>query len=120
MHIIRWLLGSIILLLNWIFTPKSIKRDPFLQAEIDKKTEHLSLYQYAACPFCVKVRRAMKRNSLNIQIRNAKLNEIGKELTQHGGKLKVPCLKITNANGNSRWMYESSDIVKYLETEIAA
>lgn len=120
MRIIRWLLGSIILLLNWVFTPKSVKRDSFAQAEIDKKTEQLALYQYAACPFCVKVRRAMKRNSLNINLRNAKLSEMGNELTQGGGQLKVPCLKITKADGSARWMYESSDIVKYLETEIAA
>lgn len=119
-RIVRWLLGSIILFLNWVFTPKGIKRSSAAQAEIDKKTEQLALYQYAACPFCVKVRRAMKRNSLNIQTCDAKQNDIGNELTQGGGKLKVPCLKIKNTNGEVRWLYESSDIIQYLETQIAA
>jgi len=32
-----------------------------------------------------------------------------------GGKLTVPCLKIENDSGEVTWMYESSDIVAYLE-----
>ena len=53
MSIIRWLLGSLILLLNWVFTPRSIKRDVRAQAAIDEQTGRLTLYQYKACPFCV-------------------------------------------------------------------
>ena len=64
---IRLLLGKLILLFNWIFTPRSIQREPEQQASIDSQTALLTLYQYGACPFCVKVRRAMKRHGLNIE-----------------------------------------------------
>jgi glutaredoxin len=75
-----------------------------------------TLYQYKACPFCVKVRRAMKRQSLSIETRDAKrcANSL-EELLNGDGKLKVPCLKIENDDGKVSWMYESSDIIRYLE-----
>jgi len=116
MVVVRAILGALILLLNWLFTPKSIKREANEQAAIDNQTSKLALYQYAACPFCVKVRRAMKRSGLNIETRDAKRSEKFKEeLLQGGGQLKVPCLRIEEDNGDVRWMYESGDIIDYLE-----
>ncbi len=118
--IVRWVVGSLILFFNWVFTPRSIKREAALQATIDQQTVGLSLYQYPACPFCVKVRRAMKRNSLNIQTVDAKRCESSKkELVEGGGKLKVPCLRIEENTGEVRWMYESSEIISYLEDKVS-
>lgn len=120
MRIIRWLLGSLILFFDWVFTPRGIKRDADAQAAINEQTSHLALYQYKACPFCVKVRRAMKRHSLPIQTRDAKRCENSREeLLQGGGKLKVPCLQIKDSDGNVSWMYESSEIIRYLEGRFA-
>ncbi|PCJ91366.1 MAG: glutaredoxin [Porticoccaceae bacterium] len=120
MQIVRWILGSLILFFNWVFTPRGIKRDPELQTKIDQQTAGLSLYQYPACPFCVKVRRSMKRNSLNIKTVDAKRCETSKqELLEGGGKLKVPCLKIVDDKGDVSWMYESSDIINYLEDKVS-
>ncbi len=117
MAIIRWIVGGLILFFDRVFTPRGIKRDPALQAEIDKQTLSLALYQFPACPFCVKVRRAMKRSSLNIATHDAKRSETSKaELLEGGGKYKVPCLRITSEDGNTQWMYESSDIIQYLDT----
>jgi glutaredoxin len=116
MVVVRAILGALILLLNWVFTPKSIKREASVQAAIDAQASKLALYQYAACPFCVKVRRAMKRSALNIETRDAKRSEKFKEeLLQGGGQLKVPCLRIEEDNGDVRWMYESGEIIDYLE-----
>jgi len=116
MVVVRAILGALILFFNWVFTPKSIKREASEQAAIDVQTSKLALYQYAACPFCVKVRRAMKRSALNIETRDAKRSEKFKaELLQGGGQLKVPCLRIEEENGDVRWMYESGDIIDYLE-----
>jgi glutaredoxin len=116
MVIIRAILGALILFFNWVFTPKSIKREASKQALIDVETQKLVLYQYAACPFCVKVRRSIKRNGLNIETRDAKRSEQFKEeLLQGGGQLKVPCLRIEDDNGDVRWMFESGDIISYLE-----
>lgn len=116
MVVVRAILGALILFFNWVFTPKSIKREASEQAAIDAQTAKLALYQYAACPFCVKVRRAMKRNALNIETRDAKRSEQAKEeLVAGGGQLKVPCLRIEDENGDVSWMYESGDIISYLE-----
>ena len=38
--------------------------------------------------------------------------------THLGGKVKVPCLRIEEAGG-TRWMYESNDIIAYLEQRYA-
>lgn len=115
MFIIRKILGSIILFLNWVFTPKGIKRESEVQKQIDEQTMKLKLYQFHSCPFCVKVRRVIKRLSLNIELRDAKnTSHFRKELKSAGGRLKVPCLRIEDDNGNIKWLYESSDIDLYL------
>ncbi|UUM32954.1 glutaredoxin family protein [Vibrio japonicus] len=119
MKFIRWFLGRVILLLNFIFSPKGIKRSEESQQEIDTKAQSMALYQFEACPFCVKVRRSMKRQSVKIELRDAKNNQQHREeLEAGGGKIKVPCLRIEKA-GQVEWMYESSDIVTYLEKEFA-
>ena len=116
MAFIRWFLGRIILLLNFIFSPRPLKRAQEEQRALDLRTANLSLYQYEACPFCVKVRRALRRNSLNIELRDVKKVDLYRqELLEGGGKIKVPCLRIDEADGEVRWMYESSDIIHYLE-----
>lgn len=113
---IRWVLGSLILILNAVFAPKSVQRDPAEKSRIDQETQGLALYQFDACPFCVKVRRAMKRMDLNIEIRDVKKNkQWNTELVREGGQFQVPCLRIPEPGGKTRWLYESSDIIAYLE-----
>ncbi|CAM3754643.1 glutaredoxin family protein [Vibrio aquimaris] len=119
MKFVRWLLGRLILLFNFIFSPKGLKRSDQDQQAVDEKAKTLALYQFEACPFCVKVRRAMKRQSVNIELRDAKASsQYRKELELGGGRVKVPCLRI-EIDGKVKWMYESSDIVAYLEKEFA-
>ncbi len=118
MFAVRWLLGRIILVLNFIFTPKKRKRATDEQVKIDSETKLLSLYQYKACPFCVKVRRAMRRQGLNIATVDAKQDTHQQTLVEQGGLAKVPCLRIEE-NGETRWMYESSDIINYLDKRFA-
>lgn len=113
---IRWPIGQLILLLNFIFSPRGPKRDVEEQTRIDGKTQSLSLYQLPACPFCVKVRRTMKREGLKIEIRNINgKNNFQEELIREGGKRKVPCLRIEKEDGQVQWLYESSDVVTHLK-----
>lgn len=115
MKFIRWFIGRIILMFDFIFSPRSPKRSTEQQAKVVQSVSHLSLYQLPACPFCVKVRRSMKRNGLPVELRNINQNEaLRNELIEKGGKRTVPCLKIEE-NGEATWLYESSDIIKYLE-----
>lgn len=112
--LIRTILSGLILFFNWVFTPKSMKREAQAQAQINEQMKDFTLYQYKACPFCVKVRREMKRSALNIETKDAKRCESSKEeLVTGGGQLKVPCLKINEA-GEEKWMYESKEIISYL------
>jgi len=120
MTAIRWILGRLILLIDALTTPKGIVRGEEEQASIERQTAHLSLYQFKACPFCVKVRRAMKRYSLNIDTRDAKLNEqYRQELLTQGGAIKVPCLRVEDDKGGVEWLYESNHIIEYLEQRFA-
>lgn len=96
-----------------------MKRPADEQAKVDSEITNMSLYQFEACPFCVKVRRSMKRLNLDIAVRDAKNDATyGNELEQEGGKHKVPCLRIEE-NGQVQWMYESSDIIAHLEKKFA-
>jgi glutaredoxin len=116
MALIRWILSFFILSYEKLATPKGIKRPFSDQADVNAETRKLTLYQYKACPFCLKVRFAMARLSLKVITRDAKRSETAKaELLAGGGQLKVPCLKIVQGNGDVTWMYESSEIIRYLE-----
>jgi glutaredoxin len=116
MQIIRWILGSLILTFDWLFTPKGIKRSREAQAAVNEQTKDLTLYHYKACPFCVKVRREMKRQSLNIETRDVKRSAAARDELLAGAKdLKVPCLRIDNSIDDVIWMVESGDIIGYLQ-----
>ncbi|MBS1958099.1 MAG: glutathione S-transferase N-terminal domain-containing protein [Bdellovibrionales bacterium] len=115
MKIIRFILGKIILTLDAIFSPKSMTRDSGKQALVDKETQSMSVYQLVACPFCVKVRRQMKRLALKIELKNIEDSNVHSELMAGGKQDQVPCLRLVDASGNITWMYESSDINAYLE-----
>tara|TARA_B100000795_G_scaffold254834_1_gene226044 strand:+ start:717 stop:1088 length:372 start_codon:yes stop_codon:yes gene_type:complete len=118
MSLIRWFLGKLILFINAITLPKPILRKKFDQDKIDKETKYLTIYQFEACPFCVKVRRFIWKNSLKINLKDAKNNKVFKsELVNEGGKHKVPCLKIEKLNSQTEWLYESAEIIKFLKKE---
>jgi len=122
MSFIRWFLGKCILFINAVTLPKPIFRNEADQARVDKKTQHYTLYQFKACPFCVKVRRFIRKNSFKIELKDAKNNKAYKlELVNNGGKYKVPCLKIEKINAKTTWLYESDAIIQFLakETELS-
>ena len=114
LKIIREGLGRILIFLDWLIKPSIIKRSSEDQLLVDQKTEALKLYEFYACPFCVKTRRAIKRLNLKVETRNAQKGDYRTELESSGGKIQVPCLKISNA-GEISWLYESNDIIRYLD-----
>jgi len=119
MKLIRLVLGALILFLDRVFAPTPVRRPADKQAQLEAELRGLALYQFEACPFCVKVRRAMKRLDMPIELRDArKVPAFGEELVREGGMMQVPCLRITeggNSGGKARWLYESSDIIAHLE-----
>ena len=107
-------LGRLIILIDFIFSPKKQQRTESDQEKINEEVKSIKLYQFYACPFCIKTRRAIKRLNLPIETRNAQSGQYRAELLAGGGEVQVPCLKIESEEG-VQWMYESTDIIQYLE-----
>ncbi|MBZ0333193.1 glutaredoxin family protein [Marinobacter sp. AL4B] len=117
-RLLRLALTPFMLLSEKLSTPKAIERSAEQQAIVDKATENLALYEFRACPFCIKVRKEMARLGLNIERRDAQHDEKNREaLLKGGGAVKVPCLLIVDEQGEERWMYESGDINDWLGRE---
>ena len=76
----------------------------------------LSLYQYDACPYCARVRSALDRLNVSIEIRDT-LEDPSRlaELIEATGRRTVPVLRIEAVGGEVTWLPESADIVRYLE-----
>jgi glutaredoxin len=117
---LRIAIGPFILLWEAVTTPKGVVRQPEEQRRIDEESRNLVLYQFRTCPFCIKVRKEISRLSVNVELRDAQRDPQHREaLLQGGGQVKVPCLRISDAQGNSQWMYESADIIRYLQERFA-
>ena len=116
---VRNILGYLIVGIDKLTRPAAVERSPEEQIQAQAAVTNHSLYQLQACPFCVKTRRAI--HQLNIDI---PLKDIGKdvkhrdELASGGGRTMVPCLRIDEGS-NTRWMYESDDIIAYLKSRVA-
>jgi len=118
MKIIRVVLGFVLVTLDKLFSPKPLRITEEQKQFILNNSSKLELFEFNACPFCIKVRRYMKKNNIILQLRDAKNNSDHRsELLNNGGKVQVPCLKI-NKEEPAQWLYESSDIIKYLEKEV--
>lgn len=115
LKIVRESLGRLIILIDFLTRPSPLRRSKPEQAKVNAQLAQLALYQFYACPFCIKTRRAFRRLNLPIETRN--VNEgsaFREELIKQGGQLQVPCLRIENA-GKVEWLYESKAIISYLE-----
>ena len=112
---LRLVLGPVMLLKERVTSPVGVQRDAAAQAVVDLQCQSLALYQFNTCPFCIKVRQEIRRLSLPIEKRDAQHHVANRdELHQGSGATKVPCLKITEANGETRWLQDSNAIVAHL------
>lgn len=115
---LRLFLGYIIVGLSFITRPRKTKRETEKQEHVNRLAEGLSLYQFYACPFCVKVRRTLRRLNIPVATVNAQQAESKQALLNGGGRVKVPCLKIVE-QGETKWLYDSNEIIDYLEKQCA-
>jgi glutaredoxin len=100
-----------------------VQRSVEEQARIDESLRDLRLYQFRACPFCVKVRREIRRLGLHkLELREATEGTPGRqELLEGGGEVQTPCLRIQDATtGAVQWLYESDKINAYLQKRFGA
>ncbi len=89
----------------------------------------LTLYYSPSCPFCLRVLNALPALGLEPDINSGKAGamtlkntaanrDYQHELIAGGGKKMVPCLRIDH-DGKTAWMYESLDIIAFLQTNLA-
>ena len=81
-------------------------------------SERYQLFKYDTCPFCLRVMRFLQQYpQLDVTLRDI-YTEPGtmRELVEGGGRTTVPCLRIERESG-VEWMYESLDIMAYLEAQ---
>ena len=74
----------------------------------------LILYHFPSCPFCKVVVDCLDRLGMEIPMRDIQIEPGARdELVSIGGKGQVPCLVI-----DGRPLYESADIVRWLEENL--
>jgi glutaredoxin len=113
---LRLILMPFMLLWAKLAMPKGVVRTAEAQQQINRECEQLALYHFKTCPFCIKVRHEMAHLSLPIALLDAQHDTTHRDaLLQGGGKVQTPCLRITDAQGGVQWMYESNDIIQYLQ-----
>ncbi len=75
-----------------------------------------ALYYYDQCPFCQMVLRKLNDINVQVDLKNTLSDPCHRQdLIQGGGRSMVPCLRISDDNGQVKWMYESRDIMHFLQ-----
>lgn len=115
-RLLRWPLGQLVIFFDWITRPELPVISPEKRAELDAMTSTMKLYQFNQCPFCVKTRRNIRRLGLNIETRDARNDpQWNSELINQGGIYQVPCLRVVKEDGSIDWIYESDNIIEFLD-----
>ena len=112
---LRVVLGPVMLLKERLTQPAGVQRAATAQDAVDQQCQSLALYQFSTCPFCIKVRQEIHALALPIQLLDAQHEGDNRSALKQGtGAYKVPCLRISDAQGRVQWLSESGAIVAYL------
>jgi glutaredoxin len=115
LRLLREGLGRLIILISNLTLPKQIERSSDAKAALKDETSGLFLYEFYACPFCIKTRRAIHRLNIDVSTRDIRKHQAYYQELEAQGSTQVPCLKIEQDNA-VKWLYESSDIINYLNS----
>ncbi|HEY4502810.1 MAG TPA: glutathione S-transferase N-terminal domain-containing protein [Candidatus Paceibacterota bacterium] len=74
----------------------------------------ITLYVKDGCPYCAAVLHKIDEIALVVNLKNIKDESVIEELIEKGGKQQVPYMVDEDKNVS---MYESADIVEYLDRE---
>ncbi len=75
-----------------------------------------TLYHMGHCPYYKKVIKQIKQQQLSVNYKDLDIHQkLRNELKNGGGKIQVPCLLIEKKGQSAQWMYESQDIIDYLQ-----
>lgn len=77
--------------------------------------ETYQLFKTDLCGFCYRVRGFLTEHNIDVPLRDVNAEpDAFRELLQGGGRSTVPCLRIQRG-AEVEWMFESMDIIRYLE-----
>lgn len=94
----------------------SVQRQDADQERVDALTAGLALYEMPACPYCCMVRRRIRKLKLNIPVRDVYADDDAyNALVSATQRSQVPCLYIAEPGMEPRWLFESKDIMDWLE-----
>lgn len=74
-----------------------------------------ALYYSNYCYFCLKVLMVLRDKDHQIELRDVSSGDHRQALIAGGGKGQVPCLLVESEGADDHWMYESGDIIHYIE-----
>lgn len=114
---LRLIPGPFMLFWEVVTTPHGLLRGAAHQQAINARCRRMVLYQYRTCPHCIRTRREIRRLSLPIELRDPRKPAHRGELPAGSGRIKVPCLKVTDAEGRDKWLFDSRQIVAFLSAE---
>lgn len=84
-------------------------------------TRGLTLYGYPQCPFCNRVLGAIEQLGLEIPFRNTMQDADNRNAVVEAlGRGTVPVLRIDGEGGETEWLPESADIIRYLAGRFGA
>lgn len=76
----------------------------------------LAVYISRFCGYCYRVLSAVQRLDAEVEVRDVTLHpELRQDIIAATGRRTVPVLKIEHGDGREEWMFESREIVRYLE-----
>ncbi|MBE0483309.1 MAG: glutathione S-transferase N-terminal domain-containing protein [Bacterioplanes sp.] len=77
-----------------------------------------ALYYYDSCPFCQRVLHALPNVKVAVEQRNVLKNpEFRQQQAKATGRTTVPCLLIQDDQGKEQWLFESADIIRFLQNQ---
>ena len=109
--LVRNALGLVIVSVDVLTRWSRVKRTPEAQQKVAQAAQGMTLYHFFA-------RRAIHKLRVPIEKRSAVQGSPHREeLLQGGGKVQVPCLRIQHSDGREEWLYESKQIIGYLNDQ---
>jgi len=77
--------------------------------------ESYQLFKTDLCGFCYRVRAYLEQRGIDMPLRDVNQDQAAfRELLENTRRTTVPCLRIQRGD-EVEWMFESMDIMRYLE-----
>jgi glutaredoxin len=104
------------------FKVRPLARSNEEQTSLDRESRRIQLYFCKTCPASIKIKRRCQKLGLKVVEKDVgRVNAYRNELIHGGGEVRVPCLRVEGVQSqDTRWLYSSVKILKYLERRFAS